>query len=257
MNKVYFQDNPHRHCEVVNEKIGFKTNISKNTKPVSSLFRKASVFPKLTFDIPKLDEQLHFLTLNNKLCIRGVYTQKLIERICVRAQLSSSYGGLNSKVLLIDGANSSDLYLCVDFARQYGLDVKQIFEGVITSRAFTVYQLADTIIHQLLNTVEKYGVKIIIITNLLYYFTNDLHLDVHEMKGILKKIIKVLKNIENCLVIVSLGFETQYDILFSKLFDRTIDIQKGYGVLTIHLTDNGKQTSLFLKSDELEKVMSD
>ena len=256
MNKAHFQDNYHRNCKIVYQKTGLKTNVSTNTKPVYSLFKKASVFPKLTFDIPKLDEKLHFLTLNNKLCIRGIHTQKLIERICVRAQLSSRYGGLNSKVLLIDGANSSDLYLCVDFARQYGLDVKKIFDGVITSRAFTVYQLADTIVHELLDAIEKYNVKIIIITNLLHFFTNDLYLDTNEMKGILKKIIKVLKKIENCLVVVSLGFETQYDILFSKLFDRTIDIQKGYGALSIHLTDNGKKTSLLLKPDELEKTMS-
>ena len=255
MNKAHFQDNWSRNCKIVYQKTGLKTNESVNTKPVSSLFKKASIFPKLTFDIPKLDEQLHFLTLNNKLCIHGVHTQKLIERICVRGQLSSRYGGLNSKVLLIDGANSSDLYLCVDFARQYGLDVKKIFDGVITSRAFTVYQLADTIVHELLDVIEKYNVKIIIITNLLHYFTNDLYLDANEVKGILKKIIKVLKKIENCLLIVSFGFETQHDILFSKLFDRTIDIQKGYGTLSIHLTDNGKKTSLFLKPDELEKVM--
>ncbi|WP_420545400.1 hypothetical protein [Nitrosopumilus sp.] len=80
-----------------------------------------------------------------------------------------------------------------------------------------------------MDAIEKYNVKIIIITNLLHFFTNDLYLDANEMKGILKKIIKVLKKIENCLVVVSFGFEIQYDILFSKLFDRTIDIQKGMG----------------------------
>ncbi|WP_316505502.1 hypothetical protein [Nitrosopumilus sp.] len=87
-------------------------------KPLLPVFNKASRLPKLTLDIPKLDEQLHFLTLNNKVCLSGIHTQKLIECLCVCAQLPNRYGGLDSKVLLVDGANHSDLYQCVDFVQQ-------------------------------------------------------------------------------------------------------------------------------------------
>ena len=229
-----------------------KRSLNISLKSPTTVFQRASKLPKLTFDIQKLDEKLHFLTLENKVCLSGIHTQKLIERLCVRVQLPSRYGGLNSKVLLIDGANSSDVYQCVDFAQQYGLDVNKTLDGIISSRSFTVYQLANTIIHELPNTIKQYNVKVVIITNLLYYFTNDPYLDSIEMKSILKEIIKTLSNIQNCMVVVSLSFSTQYDYLFSKLFSRIIDIKKNYGSLSVHITDNGKKTSTFLKEDELE-----
>ncbi len=231
-----------------------KRSLNSSVKPLSTVFKKASNLPKLTLDIPKLDEILHFLTSNNKVCISGIHTQKLIERLCVRAQLPHRYGGLDSKVLLVDGANSSDLYQCVDFAQQYGLDANKILNGIVSSRAFTVYQLANTIMYEVPFAIKQYNVKVIVITNLLNYFTNDLHLDTNEMKIILKEIIKTLDKIQNCLVIVSLGFPTQYDYLFSKLFSRTIHIQNSYNALSVHINDNGKNNSLLLKADELQTI---
>lgn len=232
------------------QKLSFKPQV----KPPSIVFKKASSLPKLTLDIPKIDEIFHFLTLNNKLCISGVHTQKLIERICVRAQLPSRHGGLNSKVLLIDGANSSDLYQCVDFAQQYGLNINKILDSIISSRAFTVYQLTNTIIEELLYAIKKYNVKIAIITNLLYYFTDDPHLDTNEMKTMLKEIIKTLDNMQDCLVVVSLGFSSQYDHLFSRLFSRTINIRQSNGILSVAVNDNGENHSLTLKQSQLEII---
>ena len=82
-----------------------------SAEPLLPVFKKASHLPKLTLDTPKLDEKLHFLALNNKVCTNCIHAQKLIERLCVRAQLPSRYGSLDSKVLLIDGANSP---ICID-----------------------------------------------------------------------------------------------------------------------------------------------
>lgn len=225
--------------------------IQHSSKP---LFQKASQIPKLRLDILKLDSVLHFLTLGQKICISGIHVQKIIERICVRAQLPHRHGGLDSKVLLVDGANSSDLYQCVDFAQQYGLDVHKILDGIISSRAFTVYQLTYTIIKELPNAIKQRNVKVVVITNLLYYFTNDPCLDTNEMKIILKEIIKTLKKIQNCLVVVSLGSPTQYDYLFSELFLRTIHIQQDYNELSIYIDDDGKKSLLPLKPDELETI---
>ena len=241
-------------CGTILSKTIQKQIRNSSVKSLTTVFKKASSLPKLTLDIPKLDEILHFLTLNNKVCISGIHTQKLIERICVRAQLPHRYGGLDSKVLLVDGANSSDLYQCVDFAQQYGLDANKILNGIISSRAFTVYQLANIIIQELSDTINQYSVKVVIITHLLNYFTNDLRVDTKEMKIILKEIIKTLHKIQNCLVIVSLGFPTQYDSLFLELFSRTIKIQQSYNILSIHINDNGKKNLLFLKQDELEII---
>ena len=41
------------------------------------------------------------------------------------------------------------IYQCVDFARQYGLDVKDMLRRIVVSRAFTVYQLVALITKEL------------------------------------------------------------------------------------------------------------
>jgi len=61
------------------------------------VFQKASKIPKLTLDISQIDSALQFLTLGQKLSITGVHAQKVIERICVRAQFPHRYGGLDSR----------------------------------------------------------------------------------------------------------------------------------------------------------------
>ena len=227
---------------------------SQTLKPI---FKKASTLPKLTLGIPQLDSLLHFLSLNQKICIKGAHAQKIIERVCVRAQLPFRYGGLDTRVLLIDGANCSDLYQCVDFAQQYGLDVRNSLKGIISSRAFTVYQLANLITCELNSAIQKYNTKVIVITQLLHFFTNDPYLNKKEMQRILKEIVKSLESIEDCLVVVSLGgVPTEYDELILKLFTKVIQINPSYHTLSIRVNDNGMQRSTFIKKDELETVQN-
>ena len=220
----------------------------------SVVFQKASKLPKITFDIEKLDSVLHFLTPNQKICISGIHTQKLVERLCVRAQLPCRYGGLDSKVLLIDGDNSSDLYMCVDFAQQYGLDVKKTLSRIVSCRTFTVYQLANLLINDLHDAIKQYKTKIVIITHLLYFFTNDPCLNHDEMQQILKTVIQSLKKIEDCLVVVSLGLPTGFDGMLWQLFSKTIKIKQGYGTLSVSIDDKKKTQSVFVDYNTLETV---
>ncbi len=218
------------------------------------VFQKASQLPKITFDIDKIDSVLHFLTPDQKICLAGIHTQKLVERLCVRAQLPCRYGGLDSKVLLIDGANSSDLYQCVDFAQQYGLDIKKILSGIISCRIFTVYQLANLIVNELHNAIKQYNTKIVIITHLLHFFTNDPYLNPNEMQQILKTVIHSLKKIQNCLVVVSLGMPTAFDQILLQLFSKTITIKQSYDALSAHIDNSGQTQSILLDNDTLETI---
>lgn len=220
----------------------------------SIVFQKASQIPRLTFDIDDFDSILHFLTLNQKICLSGIHTQKLVERLCVRAQLPCRYGGLDSKVLLIDGANSSDLYQCVDFAQQYGLNAKKILTGIISCRTFTVYQLANLIINELSSAIKRYNVKIVIITHLLHFFTNDPYLNTGEMQQMLKSVVNSLKKIQNCMVLVSLGLPTAFDGMLIQLFSRTIAIKQSYNALSVHINDQGRTQSVLLDEQTLDIV---
>lgn len=229
-----------------------KRSITQTQHIPKIVFQKASKIPKLTLDIPELDSILQFLTLGQKVCILGIHTQKILERICVRAQLPHRYGGLDTNVLLIDGSNSSDLYLCIDFAQQYGIDITNALDRIITSRAFTVYQLANLITNELQNAIKQHNSKIVIISNLLYFFTNNPCLNVKEMKIILKQVTRSLEKIQDCLVIISLGFPTQYDEIILDIFSRKIRINASYNALSININDNGQHKTILIKKEELE-----
>ena len=106
---------------------------------------------RFAFDIKKIDSILD-LKANGTLCIVGEqkYTRILIERLCVHSMLPKRYGGIGpdySKVIVIDAGNCSNVYQFVDFARQYGLETKNVLRGIVVSRVFTIYQVAHLVIH--------------------------------------------------------------------------------------------------------------
>lgn len=101
---------------------------------------------RFAFDIKKIDSLLG-LQSTGTLCIVGEqkYTQILIDRLCVHSVLPRRYGGIGSdysKTIAIDAGNCSNIYQFVDFARQYGLEVKKALQNIVGSRVFTIYQLA-------------------------------------------------------------------------------------------------------------------
>ena len=241
------------------------------TKREKTIFQRASSIPKLTLGIPKIDSILHFLSTNQIVCISGIHTQKIIERLCVWAQMPVRYGGFTaSSVLIIDGANSSDIYQCTNFAKLYGMNVNKVLQNIISSRVFTVYQLANLITNKLVKAINQYNSKIVIISNLLYFFTdnNSSYLDKQEMKLIIKQIVLSLQQIKKqCLVIVSLEHRRedtitsyQYEKQLDTVFSNTIHITHEHGTtLSIHITsgNNEKETSkqhITLNKKDLETV---
>jgi len=110
------------------------------------------------------------------------------------------------------------------------------------------------IINKLESAIKQYDAKLVVISNLLYFFTNDPYLDTYEMKVILKQVIKSIQKIENCLVVVSLGFPTQYDEMVLQLFSKIIRINQSYNTLSIHINNDGSQNTVLLKREELETI---
>jgi hypothetical protein len=218
------------------------------------VFQRASQFPKLTFGITPLDTCLNFLSTYDKICITGIETQDIIERLCVRAQMSQRYGGIETKVLLIDGANTTDLYQCVDYAQRYGLDVRKILQGIISSRTFTVYQIAEIIMHELENTIKHYKAKIVIITNLLHFFTKGVFLDSNEMSQILKQVVKMLQKINDCLIVMTTESPTCFDNMLYKICTKTIKMKYDHDAVSLEINNNGKKSLIFLKREEIDTI---
>jgi hypothetical protein len=157
------------------------------------------------FDIHKIDSALN-LNGGEILCIIGEqkYTQLLVARLCVNSLMMQSrrrkrlgVGGekrhsTEKHIIFIDAGNDLDIYQYVNFARQYGLDIKKFLQSIVVSRMFTIYQLANTIIYDLPKLIiqhlqqqqqqQNFESKVIVISNLLEMFVNDPHIKVEEAK---------------------------------------------------------------------------
>jgi DNA-directed RNA polymerase subunit RPC12/RpoP len=188
---------------------------------------------RFAFDIEKIDLLLD-LKATGTLCIIGdqKYTQILTDRLCVHSMLPKRYGGIGSdytKIIVIDAGNCSNVYQFVDFARQYGLEIKNVMRGIVVSRVFTIYQLADLLIHELPKIIHQYSSrnKLIVIYGLLHLFVFDPHTDKADASQLIKEIARSLKKLSrDRLVLVSFDHSTnnEYERSLLPVFDKRIEI---------------------------------
>ena len=229
----------------------------------------------LTFDIEKIDSCHINLTIKDCVCIVGKreYTNTILMRLGVRALMSKRQGGFEStNVIFIDAGNNSDVYQCVNFARQYGLGIKKVLQSIMVTRAFTIYQLADLLINELPRVIQRFDVKVIMIADLLNLFTNDPNIDRNEAISLIKEIINsIRKTLDNILVMVS--FQQQHNdrhhhksyayhkILLSR-FDKRIEITNNnskINLLDVKVSNNNYSKkncnrSLLLEETDLKIV---
>ena len=156
---------------------------------------------RLSFDIDQIDRCLELTDRggggsSNSLCITnglkdGSWQQRhvndtLLTRLCTRALMSRRHGGFGSpSVIFIDAGNCSDIYQCVNFARQYGLDIQKVMDSIIVSRPFNIHQLTGLLIDELDPSVvtQRFDAKLVVISDLLKMFTpqqQDSRLDQEE-----------------------------------------------------------------------------
>jgi hypothetical protein len=202
---------------------------------------------RITLDIEEIDSSI---TLTTEDCVGIIgearYANTILIRLCVRALILKRKSELlefAKKVIFIDAGgknNSSDsFYRCVNFARQYGLDIKKVLQSIVVSRAFTIYQLADLVIYELPRVIQQLEAKVILISDLLNMFVCDPQIKIEEGERMIKEIINSLRKISsttnNTLIVVSLhrhhhhhysSFPSSY--LYEKIllprFDKCIEI---------------------------------
>jgi len=90
-------------------------------------------------------------------------------------------GGLNSRVVYIDGRNTFDPYAISAIAQQYGLEPKCALEKILISRAFTAYQLTALVFEKLETVLKRYRSKLVIVSDITGLFLDR---DVPKVEGI-------------------------------------------------------------------------
>jgi hypothetical protein len=148
--------------------------------------------------------------------------------------MSNRQGGFNSsKVIFVDPGNTSDVYQCVNFARQYGLDIKKVLQSIVVSRSFTIYQLSNTIINELPNVIEQFSsAKVIIIGELLSMFVNDPLVQIKEAESLIRQIINAVRKLctyNDILCVISFcsnNITKTYARLILQRIDKCIEITR-------------------------------
>ena len=194
---------------------------------------------KLTFDISQIDSLLDFAD-RGAICVTSSsgrdgswHANTLVTKACVRALMSRRQGGFGSpSVIFIDAGNCSDIYECVDFARQYGLDSDKILDSIIVSRPFTIHQLAELIVHSLRSAMQRYSAKLIVVSDVLGMFIKaDPQIDPDEARWMIKEIARALKRLSaQAMIVVSMSpssnmpLPPSYAGTLLRIFDSCIDI---------------------------------
>jgi len=138
---------------------------------VTALSRKSDRV--LALGIPKVDDVfLGFQRGDFAVLFGHPICRTLLFLLSVRCQLPLRKGGLNSRVVYIDGGNTFDPYGVSSIAREYGLEPKSVLEKILVSRAFTAYQLTALIFEKLEETLKGYRSRLVIVSDI-----TDLFLD--------------------------------------------------------------------------------
>jgi hypothetical protein len=125
----------------------------------------------LTLGIPKLDEAfLGFQRGEFAVLVGRPLCKMLPFLLSVRCQLPFRRGGLNSRVVFIDGGNTFDPYTVSAMAQNFGLEPGSVLEKILVSRAFTAYQLTALVFEKLEKALKKYRAKLVVISDITELF---------------------------------------------------------------------------------------
>jgi len=146
---------------------------------VTALSRESNIV--LSFGIPRIDEAFSGFQRGDFAVLFGhPLCRTLSFLLSVRCQLPLKRGGLNSRVVYIDGGNTFDPYVISAIAQEHGLEPKSVLDGIFISRAFTAYQLTALVFEKLEETSKRYRSKLVIISDITGLFLDR---DVPKIEG--------------------------------------------------------------------------
>ena len=187
-----------------------------------AIFQKASSIPHFSLGFPRLDSLLRPFSEGRMILVSGEVSSILAELASLRAQLPIESGGLDSAVLFIDGGNRSDPYLFSSFARQGGLKPSVAMRRIASCRVFTLYQLAALVSEHLVQAVEDYGTKLVVICDILGTF-NEPELEEREARRVLGAVEEgVEKAKRQALVIATQTSSNKYDATVASWADAQV-----------------------------------
>lgn len=146
----------------------------------------------LTFNLSDVDSLFPGFRAGDLAVLYGGETvTSLTALLCVRAQLPTFLGGLESDVVFIDCANSSSLSDIEHVAQLQRLNAQETLERVQNMRVYTAYRLTSLIMEKLQQAVETTDAKLVLISDIAGPFLRD-NVDDQEARTVYSQIMNYL-----------------------------------------------------------------
>jgi hypothetical protein len=175
--------------------------------------------------------------------LQGTSTVSLASLLCVQAQLPTQFGGLQSKVIFIDGGNTFRLYEIAHLAQIHQLDPRKVLNNIYISRAFTAYQAVSLIMEQLKEAIEKYDAKLVIISDIAGFFLDN-DISDYEAERIFSQVCTYLSNFARETQTIILATYPQHGDTARNRFFHTVTSNKANVVLSLRKTSYARQVVL-------------
>lgn len=193
-------------------------------------FQTAASLRGFSFNFAPLDALVaHYIDPNWSVAFAGRCANAVAEFLCFRAQLPKEAGGSDSSVVLIDGGNRSDLYLFSSYAKLYGVAPRKALRRVVTSRAFTMYQMADLVVNGLGKVVDEYGAKVVVLSDVLGMLNEESGLredEARRLAGAVQRGLEDVRREKKVLAFMTLVTKTPYDRVITDRADVLVGLEE-------------------------------
>jgi hypothetical protein len=160
----------------------------------------------LTFGVEIIDKLFGELKMGELVVLHGSQVcHVLSELLCIRSQLPTAEGGLNSSAVFIDGCNRSDPYLISENARLLGLEPEETLKNIWVSRAFTSYQLTALVTEKLPEVLNRLNSRLVVVSDIATLYC-DSDIELFEAKKTFNRVARFLWNLvreRNLLLVVT------------------------------------------------------
>jgi hypothetical protein len=149
---------------------------------------------QLTFNMSGVDEIFPAFKTGDFAVLYGAPNVTfLMAHICARAHLPTKQGGLKSKTVFIDAANSSSLPNILQAAERQQLDSQKVLKQIQPFRAYTAYKLHSLLIEQLEQFIKTSNAKLLVISDIMCPFLTE-NIDDQEARTAYNQILNYLSN---------------------------------------------------------------
>ncbi|MGE5533059.1 MAG: hypothetical protein ACM3UN_01770 [Bacillota bacterium] len=149
--------------------------------------------PVFPLSIRGVKEVFPGFALGDFAVLQGSSVLSLTSWLCVKAQLPTPLGGLQSNVVFIDGGNTFRLYQIAQIAQIHHLDPRKALGNIYVSRAFTAYQTVALVKEQLMEAIKRYNAKLVIISDIAGLFL-DADISEEEAQRVFSQLTTFISN---------------------------------------------------------------